>query len=140
MWKTVYSERAVVYTEMPTTMKKFIRQQIRWKKSWFRVFFFTVPFYYKDRNLFAASTYYLQMIWSFLSPIVAIRSLVYLPLQGNYIDGLVYIAGLTFVGLLFSADFKMRNPYFGKYVGLSTLMVMDGIVIELIGVLFVTHY
>jgi hyaluronan synthase len=110
VWKTVYCESAIVYTVMPPKLKKFIRQQIRWKKSWFRVFFFSVPFYYKDRNSFAAAFYYLQMIWSFLSPVVATRSLVYLPLQGHFIDALVYLSGLTFVGLLFAANFKMRNP------------------------------
>jgi len=114
VWKTVYCESAIVYTVMPPKLKKFIRQQIRWKKSWFRVFFFSVPFYYKDRNLFAAAFYYLQMIWSFLSPIVAFRSLVYLPFQGHFIDALVYVSGLTFVGLLFAADFKMRNPNSGN--------------------------
>ena len=114
VWKTVYCESAIVYTEMPSTFKKFIRQQIRWKKSWFRVFFFNVPFYYKDRNLFVAALYYLQMIWSFVSPVVAVRSLIYLPLQGHFFDGLVYVSGLTFVGLLFAADFKMRNPKSGN--------------------------
>ena len=113
VWKAVYCESAIVYTEMPTTLKKFMRQQIRWKKSWFRVFFFTVPFYFKNRNPFIAATYYLQMIWSFLSPVVAFRSLVYLPLQGHYVDALVYVSGLLFVGLLFAADFKMRNPKSG---------------------------
>lgn len=114
VWKTVYCESAIVYTVMPPKLKKFIRQQIRWKKSWFRVFFFNVPFYYKDRNLFAAAFYYLQMIWSFVSPVVAIRSLVYLPLQGHFFDALVYVSGLTFVGLLFAAEFKMRNPDSGN--------------------------
>ncbi len=79
VWKAVYCENAIVYTEMPTTFKKFIRQQIRWKKSWFRVFFFTVPFYYKNRSFFPIIIYYLTMIWSFASPIAAVRSLIYLP-------------------------------------------------------------
>ncbi len=113
VWKAKYCESAIVYTEVPTKFKKFVWQQIRWKKSWLRVFFFTAPYYYKDRNAFAAATYYLQMIWSFLSPIIAIRSLVYLPLQGEYWSAVVYIAGLLFIGLLFAAEFKLRNPQTG---------------------------
>ena len=70
VWKCIFADRAVVFTEMPSNFKKFVRQQIRWKKSWFRVFFFTLPFYYKDRPPFAVAVYYLQMIWSFISPIV----------------------------------------------------------------------
>ena len=53
IWKTLYSDRAVVFTENPTTFKKFVNQQVRWKKSWFRVFFFTLPFYYKNRPPYA---------------------------------------------------------------------------------------
>ncbi|MEO9294165.1 MAG: glycosyltransferase family 2 protein [Nitrososphaera sp.] len=110
VWKAKYCESAIVYTEVPAKFRKFVFQQIRWKKSWLRVFFFTAPYYYKDRNPFAAALYYLQMIWSFLSPVVAIRSLIYLPLQGEYLSAIVYMAGLLFIGLLFAAEFKLRNP------------------------------
>ncbi|HXG06955.1 MAG TPA: glycosyltransferase [Nitrososphaera sp.] len=113
VWKAVYCESAVVYTEVPSKFKKFVLQQIRWKKSWFRVFFFTAPYYLRDRNGFAATLYYLQMIWSFLSPVIAIRSLIYLPLLGDYWSAIVYIAGLLFIGLLFAAEFKLRNPHTG---------------------------
>lgn len=113
VWKAKYCESAVVYTEVPSKFKKFVWQQIRWKKSWLRVFFFTAPYYHRDRNAFAAATYYLQMIWSFLSPVIAVRSLIYLPLQGEYWSAIVYIAGLLFIGLLFAAEFKIRNPQTG---------------------------
>jgi hyaluronan synthase len=113
VWKAKYCESAIVYTEVPPKFKKFIWQQIRWKKSWLRVFFFTAPYYYRNRNAYASAVYYLQMIWSFLSPVVAIRSLVYLPLQGEYWSAVVYVAGLLFIGLLFAAEFKLRNPNSG---------------------------
>lgn len=125
IWKAEYCESAIVYTEVPTKFKKFMWQQIRWKKSWLRVFFFTAPYYYKNRNPFIAATYYLQMIWSFLSPVIAIRSLIYLPLQGEYWSGIVYVAGLLFVGLLFAAEFKLRNPESGgKWIYRLTWGVM----------------
>ena len=110
IWKTLYSDRALVFTENPTKFKKFVNQQVRWKKSWFRVFFFTLPFFYKNRSPYVAAVYYLQMIWSFVSPVVALRALVILPLSGHYLDAIVYLAGLTFIGLLFGIEFKMRNP------------------------------
>jgi hyaluronan synthase len=113
VWKAKYCESAIVYTEVPPKFKKFVWQQIRWKKSWLRVFFFTAPYYFKNRNAYAAAVYYLQMIWSFLSPVVAVRSLIYLPLQGEYWSAVVYISGLLFIGLLFAAEFKLRNPNSG---------------------------
>lgn len=114
VWKAKYCESAVVFTEVPATFKKFTLQQIRWKKSWFRVFFFTAPYYFKNRNPLTSMLYYGQMIWSFLSPIVAFRSIIILPLSGQYISGIVYVAGLLFIGLLFSVEFRMRNPESGN--------------------------
>lgn len=126
VWKAKYCESAIVYTEVPFTFKKFTLQQIRWKKSWFRVFFFTAPYYFRDRNPLAVITYYGQMIWSFLSPIVAFRSMFLLPLSGQYTSGIVYVTGLLFVGLLFSAEFKMRNPDTGNMWAYRLLWAVMG--------------
>ena len=82
--------------------------------------------------------YYLQMIWSFLSPVVAVRSLVYLPLQGHYIDAVVYVSGLIFVGLLFAADFKLRNQESGQMWAYRLLWSIMGFFLRLVGVLFYT--
>lgn len=67
-WKTYYCESAHVLTEVPSTIKKFINQQIRWKKSWVRVFLFTAPFYFRNRPVLSVAFYYIQMILSFIAP------------------------------------------------------------------------
>ena len=97
VWKTRYCQSAIAYSEVPSTMKKFIIQQIRWKKSWIRTFIFTAPFYYKNRSPIAAAIYYLQMVLSFLGPIVAIRNLILMPLEGHFAAPVVYLAGLMFI-------------------------------------------
>ena len=73
-WKAVYCESAKVETEVPNTFRKWVNQQIRWKKSWVRVFLFMAPFYLKDRPLIPAITYYLQMSLSLISPIISLQS------------------------------------------------------------------
>ena len=35
-WKVKYEARAVSHTIVPTTFKQFMRQQLRWKRSWTR--------------------------------------------------------------------------------------------------------
>ena len=57
VWKTRYCQSAIAYSEVPSTLKKFMIQQIRWKKSWIRTFIFTAPFYYKNRSPIAAAIY-----------------------------------------------------------------------------------
>jgi hyaluronan synthase len=114
IWKVRYCQSAIVQTEVPSSLRKLIMQQIRWKKSWIRMFLFTAPFYYKERSPIIGAFYYLQTGLSFLMPIVAFRALIFLPLQGYYIDALVYLSGLFFMGFLFGLEFKFRNRELGS--------------------------
>ena len=125
VWKTKYCQSALAYSEVPSTFKKFIKQQVRWKKSWIRTFIFTAPFYYKNRSPIAAAIYYLQMLLSYLGPIVAIRNLILMPLEGHFLAPVVYIGGLMFISLLFALEFRFRYPNSGNrwlYRILVTLM------------------
>jgi len=109
-WKVVYCAGALVYTEAPSTLRKFVNQQIRWKKSWVRVFLFNAPFFFKNRHVISVLYYYTQMTLSLLAPIIAYRALVYLPLNGRVYDAMFYLFGLLFLGLMFGITYKLRNP------------------------------
>jgi hyaluronan synthase len=50
---------------------------------------------------------------SFISPIVALRSFVLLPLQGDFFNALVYLSGVFFIGAIYAVEFKLRNPNSG---------------------------
>jgi len=109
-WKVVYCESAKVKTEVPSKFRKWANQQIRWKKSWLRVFLFMAPFYFKDRSIVPVITYYVQMSLSLISPIISFRALVFLPLSGKWEYAILYLLGLTFIGLMYGFAFKARNP------------------------------
>jgi len=113
VWNVKYCESAITHTEVPFKLKKFIKQQARWKKSWVRLFFFNMPFYFRYRPWPAAYIYYMQSMLSFISPLVALRSLVLLPLQGDFFNALVYLSGISFIGTLYAVEFKLRNPNSG---------------------------
>jgi hyaluronan synthase len=113
-WKACYCESAHVLTDVPSTFKKFINQQIRWKKSWARVFLFTAPFYYHDRPATATAIYYIQMILSFVGPFVTIRNLIILPMLGLYLPALMYLGGVLFIATLYAIDFRFHNPNSGN--------------------------
>lgn len=110
VWKTYYCESAMAFTEAPSSFRKFINQQIRWKKSWIRVFLFTAPFYFKDRSPISASFYYIQMLLSIIAPAIAVRNLVVLPIMGDYLAAIAYFLGVLSIGLLFAIIFKACNP------------------------------
>jgi cellulose synthase/poly-beta-1,6-N-acetylglucosamine synthase-like glycosyltransferase len=108
-WKARYCSSAICYSEAQPTLKQLVRQNLRWKKSWFRVAIFNIPFFFKDRSPIISIYFYLETALTFLTTAVIIRSLVILPLQGNYWDAAIYILGVIFVGMLYGLDFSVRH-------------------------------
>jgi cellulose synthase/poly-beta-1,6-N-acetylglucosamine synthase-like glycosyltransferase len=69
-WDVAYCESAKVLTEVPDSLKKFIRQQIRWKKSFIRNMFFTGSFYWRKPRI-PAFVYYVSVLFTLLSPFIS---------------------------------------------------------------------
>ncbi|MBP7864900.1 MAG: glycosyltransferase family 2 protein, partial [Acidobacteria bacterium] len=107
-WKIVYCKAARAWTHVPDTFGRFLHQQVRWKKSFVRNLFFTGRFYWR-KPLCAAVNYYLHALFVVAGPFVAFRHLVYLPLNGNYVSGLLYFLGIAYIGFLFGLAFRIEN-------------------------------
>jgi len=108
-WDVLYSASARVWTEVPATWRKFLRQQTRWKKSFIRNLFFTGRFYWR-RPALAAWAFYLGVLFVLVGPIIAFRAIYFLTANGDFLSAPLYLAGVTFVGLLYGLDYKIRNP------------------------------
>jgi hypothetical protein len=91
-----------------THLSKYEKQQIRWKKSFIRNIFFTGSFYWQKPFL-PALFYYLHIIFVLLGPSIALRHLVLLPIQGSIFAPVFYLAGITFVGLMFGLGYWLRD-------------------------------
>jgi cellulose synthase/poly-beta-1,6-N-acetylglucosamine synthase-like glycosyltransferase len=114
-WDVVYCESSGVLTEVPDTVSKFIRQQIRWKKSFIRNMFFTGVFYWRKPKL-AAFAFYLEILFTVISPFVAFRALYVLPASGNIESAPLYLASVAYIGMLYGLDYKIHNPKSGYWV------------------------
>jgi hyaluronan synthase len=109
-WKLKYSPHVRVYIGPPETFRSFIRQQIRWRKSFIRSIFATGGVYWR-RPFFAALLYYLQVCLKIVRPYVAFQALILLPLlYHDYYNGLFYVVSVTFSGMIYGIDFRLRNP------------------------------
>ena len=105
-WRVVYSKSAKAWTNVPNTPKRILKQQIRWKKVLFEIYF-TGAFYWK--TITAGSFYYLHIIFVLVGPFIAFRHLIYLPAQGHIYSAFLYMAGITFIGFIFGLAFKLEN-------------------------------
>ncbi len=107
-WEVLYSESAKVLTEVPSTWRKFLRQQTRWKKSFIRNIFFTGRFYWR-RPALASFAFYLGILFVLVGPLIAFRAIYFLSANGDFLSAPLYLSGVVFVGLLYGIDYKTRN-------------------------------
>jgi cellulose synthase/poly-beta-1,6-N-acetylglucosamine synthase-like glycosyltransferase len=108
-WKIVYSKSARAWTNVPSTLRAMIKQQVRWKKSFLRNTLVTGRFYWR-RPFLPALFYYIHVAFVICGPFVAARHLIYLPLHGDPISPVLYLAGIATIGLSFGLAFRYENP------------------------------
>lgn len=128
-WKIVYCKSARVWTEVPDTFRRLLKQQIRWKKSFIRNIFFTGRFYWR-RPLVPAFGYYAHVLFVILGPFVAFKHLIYLPLQGNWLSALLYIGGVLFVGFSFGLAYKIENRHCHKWIYRPLMSLLSTLVLS----------
>ena len=108
-WETLYVPTAVVYTEVPVTLKKYLRQQLRWKKGYLRSNFFVSAFFW-SKNPLMALIFYLEFMTTFTSPIIIFTIFLYGPLfLKETMLPITFIAGQIIVGLAAGLDNKARD-------------------------------
>jgi len=107
-YRVIYNDLAVASTLVPETWSHYMRQQLRWKKSWLRESMIASRFMYKKHPV-AALSFYSATLISLLSPAMAAR-VVYLTYHGDGSIFLLYLPGLILIGLLQSLYFLYRRP------------------------------
>lgn len=98
-YDAVYSPEAKAYTVVPDTMRKYIKQQQRWKKSWIRETFIASSFMWR-KNPAAAASFYSYMFLAFAAPIIFIRSTIYHPFLVTHALPVTYFLGLALMLIL----------------------------------------
>ena len=96
--RVVYQSLARSHTLAPATLRAFLVQQLRWRKSWLRESLHVVRFIWRKHPVAALLTY-LGVLFPWVAPIVAFRSLYWhsvitgspwFYLMGAYVMALLY--------------------------------------------------
>ncbi|HNX33756.1 MAG TPA: glycosyltransferase [Kiritimatiellia bacterium] len=104
-YKVVYECKARVTTIVPEHQSEFLRQQLRWKRSWFREMLIASSFMWRREPLMVVS-FYLGFILPLLGPAIVIRALIYVPLVQRT-SPLMYIFGITLMSALMSSTYLL---------------------------------
>lgn len=74
-WDVVYCQSARAVTIVPDKYKKFMKQQLRWKKSWIREGVNAATFIWK-RNTIAAISFYTNLLLPIFGPAIVFYAIV----------------------------------------------------------------
>ena len=107
-WRVGYVQSACVLTVVPETMSAFLRQQVRWKKSFVRNLAFTGSFMWR-RGIGPSSLYYGHALWVVAAPLMAVRHLVWAPAHGLWLLSLLYLGGVTIKGVAWGVAYLVDN-------------------------------
>jgi hyaluronan synthase len=109
-WETVYAPTAVVYTEVPGTLKKYVRQQTRWRKGYLRSTFFMSAFFWRKHPIMGL-LFYLDFMSALITPAILVSIFIYGPIfLHSYLFPFTYLIGQLLIGLVTGLDYKFRDP------------------------------
>lgn len=98
-----YDPRAKATTIVPESFRAFWRQQLRWKRSWFRESLRACGYMWKMPPL-ASISFYLGFLLPMLAPAVVLRAIVYVPVV-QHGSPLSYIGGIFLMSCLMCATY-----------------------------------
>lgn len=99
--KVVYDMRARCTTIVPEDYLTFLRQQLRWKRSWFRESLRACTFMWRMPPL-ASLSFYLGFLLPILGPFVVFRAMLYVPIF-QHGSPLMYLLGILLMSCLMSS-------------------------------------
>lgn len=99
-YRTSYQDTAICSTIVPNKYKVFLKQQMRWKRSWLRESIIAGKFMWK-KEPFMAAFFYMGVFVPIAAPVVVFYNLVYVPIVQN-IFPTTFLVGLLMMALMMS--------------------------------------
>lgn len=98
--RTGYQDTAVCRTIVPNTHNMFLKQQMRWKRSWLRESLIASRFMWK-KEPFMALSFYMGVLVPILAPVIVLYNLIYIPFA-HRVFPTAFIVGMFLMALLMS--------------------------------------
>ncbi|QJD82351.1 glycosyltransferase [Cohnella herbarum] len=98
--RTGYQDKAICSTIVPSNMGVFLKQQMRWKRSWLRESLRASAFIWR-KEPFMALFFLIGLIVPIAAPVIVLYNLVYVPLFHNVFPG-TFLMGLLLMAMLMS--------------------------------------
>jgi hyaluronan synthase len=125
-YRVVYHAGAVTATYVPATWTVFLRQQLRWKKSWARETTIAARRMWRKHPV-AAFSYYTNVLITVASPVIATKALLALPTAAGSLAFFPYMLGLVLMYLLFGLVYRIYTGQPRWYYGVAFAFLYIGV-------------
>ena len=98
--RTTYQDTAICSTIVPNTYSVFLKQQMRWKRSWLRESLIAASFMWK-KEPFMALCFYMGVLVPIFAPFIVLYNLIYIPLM-HRVFPVTFVTGIFLMALLMS--------------------------------------
>ncbi len=107
-WKILYAPDARSATMVPENLRQFLRQQLRWKKSWIRESLAAAKFMWKGHWVNTLS-FYGSIVLTLMSPHVILRAAFIRPLS-VLVFPYWYFLGVAAMSMLYGLYYRLHRP------------------------------
>ncbi len=136
--RTTYQDTAVCSTIVPNTYKVFLKQQMRWKRSWLRETFIAATFMWR-KEPFMSLSFYMGLIVPILAPVIVIYNLIYIPLTHRVFPLTFFIGMLAMAMLMSFAQLLLKRSSIWLY-GLWFCLYYEAVLLWQMPIAWVTFW
>ena len=137
-YRTGYQDTAVCSTIVPNKYKVFLKQQMRWKRSWLRESLIAGKFMWK-KEPFTAVTFYMGLLVPILAPVVVVYNLIIVPFTYNIFPK-TFIIGLLMMAMLMSITQLRLRKSTTWFFGLVFCLFYEAVLLWQMPIAWVTFW
>lgn len=120
-YRVIYNENAKATTLVPETWKRFLTQQVRWKKSWLRETLIAGGFIWRKHPM-GAIGFYVAAVCSVTSPLFVLRT-VSIAWSQSDTGFIYYVIGLLMIGMFQCLYVLRKRPQARWLLGMLVVAI-----------------
>lgn len=137
-YRTGYQDTAVCSTVVPNRYKVFLKQQMRWKRSWLRESLMASRFMWR-KEPFAAVSFYMGLIVPVAAPIVVVYNLIIAPIRFG-IFPTTFLVGMLMMAMMMSVVQLLLRKSTTWIFGLVFCLFYEGVLLWQMPIAWVTFW
>jgi hyaluronan synthase len=136
--RTNYQDTAICSTIVPNSYEVFLKQQMRWKRSWLRESINAGKFMWK-KEPFMSICFYIGVLVPIIAPIIVLYNLVYVPFVYRVFPT-TFILGMLLMALMMSLAQKILRKSSTWLYGLWFCLYYEAVLLWQMPIAWVTFW